>query len=386
MVTIRLTNIVIFLMLYSAMNIKECCSSPSLLNSPLAQLNFNQEDANGVRSTNMNINLAMDSVSSPLNLKSMIRDEIISVLRDFNKAANSSTVENLEESPIATRSLKDDYFATQLNDISTKFHDIQNTLKDIQAENKKSSACVEQENIHLREKNYTLGVHHGQSTKTLHNHTSYPKNCKDIQRNGNNATGIYEIFPKRAEAPFPVLCDMETREGGWTVIQKRFDGSQDFYLEWRDYKFGFGNLEGEFWLGLQNMHVLTDFEQTQLLVEVVDRSGVSAYAHYNSFAIGPEPEGYKLERLSGYSGDAGDSLIYHLGQKFSTKDLDFSNGAVPKFFGAWWYASSCQSNLNGKYINIDLPENYKYKGLHWDSYKGAPYSHSKSRMLIKPSN
>lgn len=195
------------------------------------------------------------------------------------------------------------------------------------------------------------------------------KNCNVL---GNNISGIYEILPTHSKARFFVLCDMETWGGGWTHIQKRFDGSQDFTLPWRDYKFGFGDLEGEFWLGLQNIYLLSGnkdnwryldfrryitknvelsnrlkkkkshfiylfiyfilgFEPTELLVEIVDRDNVSAYAHYKSFAIGPEPGGYKLDRLAGFSGDAGDSLTYNLGQKFSTKDLDFSENCVSKY-------------------------------------------------------
>uniref|UniRef100_A0A6P7GP27 Microfibril-associated glycoprotein 4-like n=1 Tax=Diabrotica virgifera virgifera TaxID=50390 RepID=A0A6P7GP27_DIAVI len=68
-------------------------------------------------------------------------------------------------------------------------------------------------------------------------------------------TGIYEIRPKGKS--IQVLCDMETEGGGWTVLQKRFDGSEEFYRDWRDYKFGFGTLQGEFWLGLEHFNMIT---------------------------------------------------------------------------------------------------------------------------------
>jgi len=33
------------------------------------------------------------------------------------------------------------------------------------------------------------------------------------------------------------------------VIQRRQDGTANFYRNWLEYKKGFGNVTGEFWLG-----------------------------------------------------------------------------------------------------------------------------------------
>lgn len=84
-----------------------------------------------------------------------------------------------------------------------------------------------------------------------------PENCLEVKKRGNNVTGIFLIKPEYASAPFLALCDMITRGGGWTVILNRFDGCLDFYLGWQNYKNGFGNLAGEFWLGLEKIHQLS---------------------------------------------------------------------------------------------------------------------------------
>ncbi|KAG5871750.1 hypothetical protein JTB14_004598 [Gonioctena quinquepunctata] len=142
-----------------------------------------------------------------------------------------------------------------------------------------------------------------------------------LRRRSYKVSGVYKIQPKLSKKPFMVLCDMETRGGGWAHIQKRFDGSQDFYLGWRDYKFGFGDLGGEFWLGLENIHLMTASADTELSVEMTALNQTKIYARYKAFKIGTEPEGYPLIILANYSGDAGDSLK-NLGMKFTTKDFD----------------------------------------------------------------
>ena len=162
---------------------------------------------------------------------------------------------------------------------------------------------------------------------------------------------------------------MESDGGGWTVFQRRKDGSQYFYRGWSDYENGFGDLAGEFWLGLKNIHRLTgDKINNVLRIDLKPfRYGGPAYAEYEVFNVGDDSVDYILT-VGGYSGNAGDSLYYHNGMKFSTKDRDndkarWSNCASSRR-GGWWYNNCENSNLNGQYYTYCTST---YRGIRWTS-------------------
>ncbi|XP_063838139.1 ficolin-2-like isoform X2 [Ostrinia nubilalis] len=213
----------------------------------------------------------------------------------------------------------------------------------------------------------------------------YPTDCHEIQMQGFNVSGIYKIKPEDME-PFYVLCDLTTAGGGWTVFQNRFDGSQDFYKTWSDYKHGFGNLAGEFWLGLEKLNYLTNQKLYELRVEMETQRGQEAYAGYSVFTVGPEHEGYRISTLGTYYGTAGDSLAYHAGQKFSTLDMDndeWKDGAcASEHGGAWWYKECDKSNLNGKYATAT--DEHRGQSIYWISFKAPNSPLSKTKMMIRP--
>ena len=106
----------------------------------------------------------------------------------------------------------------------------------------------------------------------------------------------------------PVYCDMETDGGGWTVFQRRMDGSDDFDRGWNDYKRGFGDIDDDYWLGLTSLHQLLQPNETnELRIDMKDYSGNSAYAKYSSFDVGDSSSKYTLS-VSGYRGTAGDGM------------------------------------------------------------------------------
>ena len=103
--------------------------------------------------------------------------------------------------------------------------------------------------------------------------------CMARKKSGFSSSGIYSIDPD-GNGPMNVSCDMVTDGGGWTVIQRRVDGSTDFYLDWADYKRGFGSLTGNFWLGNDKIHRLTTSGNTVLRVDLEDWD-----AEYRLFSV-----------------------------------------------------------------------------------------------------
>ena len=85
------------------------------------------------------------------------------------------------------------------------------------------------------------------------------------------------------------------------MFQKRLDGSVDFYLNWTEYQNGFGNLSGEFWLGLDKIHYLTSDSNSILRVDLEDFEGNTVYAEYDMFVVMSRKDKYKLI-LGPYSG------------------------------------------------------------------------------------
>lgn len=152
-----------------------------------------------------------------------------------------------------------------------------------------------------------------------------------------------------------VPCDMRTGRGGWTVIQRRADGSQDFNRKWEEYGKGFGELAGEFWLGNDALHRLTADGCMELRVELGDIYGQRWLAEYDQVVVGPRDDGFRLS-VSGYRGNASDALDYQTGMEFSAPDRDRDTShthCAQNYEGGWWFSHCQHANLNGRY-NLGL--------------------------------
>ncbi|XP_078135280.1 microfibril-associated glycoprotein 4-like [Sander vitreus] len=202
-----------------------------------------------------------------------------------------------------------------------------------------------------------------------------PKDCSDIHNNPNTRkSGVYTIYPIRSTSPVQVYCDMDSKGGRWTVFQTRMDGTVNFYRSWDQYKIGFGNAAGEYWLGLENIYQLTRNRQSELLVQMENFEGNKAFALYTSFFIGAECDGYKLNVSGFINGGAGDTpMTNHNGMKFTTIDKNqdtspYGNCAI-QTLGAFWYNYCYTTNPNGLYRWG--PDNTFFGfGVQWQSWNG----------------
>ncbi|XP_041081408.1 uncharacterized protein si:ch211-157b11.8 [Polyodon spathula] len=205
--------------------------------------------------------------------------------------------------------------------------------------------------------------------------SQYPRDCAEIYKQGIRENGIYTIQPTPDTQPFEASCDMLTAGGGWTVFQRRQDGSVDFNRTWQEYRQGFGPRQGEHWLGNEALHSLTWSRHSLLRIELQDWHEVQRHATYRRFRVAHETHRYRLTARE-YTGDAGNALSYskhynHDGRPFSTADSDndsYSSGSCGSYYGAgWWFDSCLAANLNGRY------HQGRYSGLTDGIYWGTWY-------------
>ncbi|XP_010170122.1 tenascin, partial [Antrostomus carolinensis] len=211
----------------------------------------------------------------------------------------------------------------------------------------------------------------------------YPKDCSQALLNGETTSGLYTIYLNGDKAqPLQVFCDMGEDGGGWIVFLRRQNGKEDFYKNWKTYVAGFGDPKDEFWIGLENLHKITSQGQYELRVDLRDK-GETAYAVYDRFSVGDVKSRYRL-RVDGYSGTAGDSMMYHNGRSFSTFDKDndsaITNCAL-SYKGAFWYKNCHRVNLMGRY-----GDNSHSQGVNWFHWKGHEYSIQFAEMKLRPSS
>ncbi|XP_054846313.1 fibrinogen gamma chain [Eublepharis macularius] len=239
------------------------------------------------------------------------------------------------------------------------------------------------------------------------------RDCQDIANKGARQSGLYFIKPQKTKEQFLVYCEIDSSGNGWTIIQRRLDGSEDFRKNWIQYKEGFGHLspndQTEFWLGNEKIHLITTQSTVPyaLRIELEDWSGQTSYADYAHFKLGTEADKYRLMYSVFVGGDAGDAFdgfdfgddpsdkffTSHNGMQFSTYDSDndkFDGNCADQDGSGWWMNKCHAGHLNGKYykggdytVKDAGPAGYD-NGIIWVTWHSRWYSMKKASMKLIP--
>ncbi|KAL7850815.1 hypothetical protein AOLI_G00211710 [Acnodon oligacanthus] len=212
--------------------------------------------------------------------------------------------------------------------------------------------------------------------------------CHDLFLRGERASGVYTVQPADS-LPFEVSCEM-TSEGGWTVIQRRQDGSVDFDQLWDAYQSGFGSLEGEFWLGLEKIYQVTKDKDYVLKIQMSDWRDDHQTVKYH-FRLNGEESDYSLRILASSAGHLESAMPSEsYGLAFSTRDKDNDQkndlNCAKHLSGGWWFSNCGRSNLNGRYFVTAPPKqrHQRKQGVFWKTWRGRYYPLKSTIMMIAP--
>ena len=141
------------------------------------------------------------------------------------------------------------------------------------------------------------------------------------------------------------------------LVQQNVDGSDFFNRSWEEFKVGFNDTTGNYWLGNELLHQLTSKGgRYKLRFDLQERYNYSwYYAEYSFFTVFSEADNYKM-RVSGYTGNAGDRLgfLYHDGMMFTTYDRDndpyinavHNDNCAVASGGGFWYRRCSHAGVN----------------------------------------
>ncbi|KAI0225988.1 hypothetical protein LSAT2_023299 [Lamellibrachia satsuma] len=155
---------------------------------------------------------------------------------------------------------------------------------------------------------------------------------------------------------FPVFCTVDK----YIVIQRRSAPYvASFSRTWEEHKNGFGDVRGEFWLGLEKIHQITrqPFVRFSVRVEAKLATGLSYYAEYNNFYIGDESQNYRILSIGTATAKSNNYFLTN-GTFFATADRDHKYLCGARFNGFWYFESKAAGNVGCSQMTLNSDPPY----------------------------
>ncbi|XP_054731549.1 angiopoietin-2-like isoform X2 [Anastrepha obliqua] len=202
-------------------------------------------------------------------------------------------------------------------------------------------------------------------------------NSNKVEKNG----GVYALEITERSLTMPAYCLPDPNKGkAWLVVQRRIDETLSFDLGRDEYWNGFGNLNGNFFIGLEAIHkMMLPNKNTELWIQLGISTGESPYEFYKDFVISSENKMYQLMSVHGAEGTAGDELTSLTGEVFIHRNIGTRlwRTCDKRLLTGWWYPGdgiSCGTgNLNRDFENIT-----------WGDWNHIIYTHMAIRHTDKP--
>ena len=230
-------------------------------------------------------------------------------------------------------------------------------------------------------------------------YSTFPKDCADLYTLGLRQSGVYQVH-LLGKFQRNVYCLMDRYDGGWMAFQRRFDGSVEFKSRgWSDFKNGFGDPYGEYYLGNEMLHLLTTAEDHDYRVMATTFTTNERNSKLiRNVVITDEADKYRIRfELSSIESNGigyGERMQNY---QFSTHDQDNdvnAGGNCAQAYGAWWHEDCHNDNMNGEYKD---KLNYQKatasiswvndgEGIIWRHWKNLGESLKTSMLMIRPSN
>lgn len=204
-----------------------------------------------------------------------------------------------------------------------------------------------------------------------------PSSCEDLYLDRVNCDGVYVILLK--DEASRVYCEIE-ESGGSTVIMRRGQFNDypltSFKQPWYNYKKGFGNIDADFWLGLDKIHELTKNRNQMLEINLETFNGEQLTLRYNQFFVDDESNNYRLTLAEASAGgNHADLFLQHNGAPFVTNDRNDKYNCARKFESGWWFLDLPQCHrvlLNGLFYSGNSSPMDK-DGIQWPGWLKKQY-------------